>query len=79
MNITVLYFGSLRAQRDLAEERIHTSATTVSELYTELQSEHDLKLTIDQLRTARNEDFCPPETILKENDTIALMPPMAGG
>jgi|TARA_B110000438_G_C15675928_1_gene590190 molybdopterin converting factor subunit 1 len=79
MNVTVLYFGSLREQRGLAEERIHTTATNVSELFTELSENHRFSFQLDQLRAALNEDFCTPETRLSENDTIALMPPMAGG
>lgn len=79
MNITVLYFGSLREQRGLAEERIETRATNVSELFAELSAGHAFSFQLDQLRAAINEDFCEPTAELADNDTLALMPPMAGG
>ena len=79
MKITLLYFGSLREQRGLPEECIETTTTTVSELFNELSTRHHFSYHFDQLRAALNEEFCSPETPLSDNDTVALMPPMAGG
>ena len=78
-NISVLYFGILREQRGQPEESLQTTAKSISELFSELKAQHGLTHSLDQLRTARNEEFCPPATALANGDTIALMPPMAGG
>ena len=63
----------------IAEERIETRATNVSELFAELSAGHAFSFQLDQLRAAINEDFCEPTAELADNDTLALMPPMAGG
>ncbi len=79
MNITVLYFAQLKQNRGLAEESVETDGGTVGGLYQSLAEQHSLGLPIEQIRTARNEVFCRPETPLEDGDIIAFMPPMSGG
>ena len=79
MTITILYFAQLKQSRGLAEESLDTETATVGALYRTLAEQHSLNLPLGQIRIARNEAFCPPDTPIEDGDTIAFMPPMSGG
>ena len=79
MKITVLYFAQLKVQRGLSQEAIETDITNVEDLYSSLASQHGLQLSFSNIRTARNEVFCNTDEVISDGDTIAFMPPMAGG
>ena len=79
MRINVLYFAQLKQSRGLAEESVETEAATVGALYQAIAEQHSLDLPIGQIRIARNEAFCPPDTPIEDGDTVAFMPPMSGG
>jgi len=79
MNLTVCYFGLLAGRRGLAEEKLAVSATTPALLYQELDARHQLGLAISDFRVAVNDEFVAWDHPLKENDTLALLPPMSGG
>ena len=79
MRIKVLYFASLRDNSKKAEEVIETSAKTIDELYSELNSKYHFTLDQSQLRAALNEDYAPFTTELNYNDTVVFIPPVAGG
>lgn len=77
--IHLLYFAILREERGKAEETIQTDAQTVSQLYEQLRSLHAFTLNPEALKVAINEEFQSWKTILKDQDTIAFIPPVAGG
>ena len=77
--IHLLYFAILREERGKAEETIQTDAQTASQLYEQLQSLHEFTLNPKVLKVAINEEFQSWKTILKDQDTIAFIPPVAGG
>jgi molybdopterin converting factor subunit 1 len=77
--VIVRYFAILREQRGLNEEQIETSATTARELYAELRAKHRFSLTENLLKVVLNEDFSDWSTALKSGDSIAFIPPVAGG
>lgn len=79
MNITVCYFGLLAERRGLAEEKLTVSAPTPESLYQELDARHRLGLSILDFRVAVNDEFVAWDHPLKDNDTVALLPPMSGG
>ena len=75
----VRYFAILREQRGLAQEEIETAAATAAECYEELRGRHGFTLPADRLRVAVNDEFAPWSALLGEGDTLAFIPPVAGG
>ena len=76
-NITLLYFAALREATGKDQETCTTAAHTVAELYAELQQRSPLPAV--PLRAARNHVFCDWHEALADQDTIAFIPPVAGG
>ena len=80
MPITVKLFAAYRellGQRELTVEA--TPGLTVAELFTRTVGDR-----ADQgLRTvtlfAVNESYAPPETVLRDGDHVAFIPPVSGG
>jgi sulfur-carrier protein len=79
MTFTVLYFGLLAERRGLAEERVTSTSYTPRELYAELDAQHRLGLVISDFRVAVDDEFVPWDDALRENSTVAFLPPMSGG
>lgn len=77
--VRVQYYAILREQRGLAEERVSTPAATARELYEELRRRHGFSLPVDRLRVSVNDEFAPWTAALREGDTLAFLPPVAGG
>jgi molybdopterin converting factor subunit 1 len=77
--VQILYFASLREQRGLDQESVQTPATTVAELYEQLQDLHGFTFQISGLQVAVNDQFSQWDTVLKDNDTVAFLTPVAGG
>ncbi len=73
-NITILYFAALREATGKDQE---TYATTAAELYAELQQRYAFPAV--PLRVAQNHVFCDWHATLADQDTIAFIPPVAGG
>lgn len=73
------YFGMLKERRGLARETVQDSAHTPAELYQILLKTHPLSFSQNDLRAAVNDEIVAWEHPLKNNDNIALMPPMSGG
>ena len=76
-NITLLYFAALREATGKDQENYATAAHTIAELYAELQQRYPLPAV--PLRAARNHVFCDWHEALVDQDTIAFIPPVAGG
>ena len=76
-NITLLYFAALREATGKDQETCATSAHTVAELYAELQQRYTFPDV--PLRAARKHVFCDWHEALADQDTIAFIPPVAGG
>ena len=76
-NITLLYFAALREATGKDQENYATAAHTIAELYAELQQRYAFPAV--PLRAARNHVFCDWHEALAEQDTIAFIPPVAGG
>jgi molybdopterin-guanine dinucleotide biosynthesis protein A len=77
--LKVRYFALLREQAGRSEESLESMAATPRELYAELQRRHGLKLAPEFLRVAVNDDFGSWTQALAPGDTIAFLPPVAGG
>ncbi len=79
VSLRIQYFAILREQRGLAEETLTTVAPTAAALYEELRTRHAFTLPAERLRVAINNDFAPWSTALADGQTLAFIPPVAGG
>ena len=77
--VQVRYFALLREQAGRSTEELETSAGTALELYQELRRRRGLALDPERLRVAVNDEFGDWHTRLSEGDTVAFLPPVAGG
>ena len=77
MNITILYFASLRDQMEKAEDHIHcTAATTVEQVWQ--LANPDCAMPSNTL-VAVNQNYVALHTALHNNDEVAFFPPVTGG
>lgn len=82
MKLTVLYFAAVRDLVGKDEEvlELPASVTTIGALASHLARVHaPLEGRLGYVRFARNEEFAQNDEALAEGDTIALIPPVAGG
>jgi molybdopterin-guanine dinucleotide biosynthesis protein A len=77
--VHVRYFAVLREQAGRSSEELETSAGTALELYQELRGRRGLGLDPERLRVAVNDEFGDWHARLSEGDTVAFLPPVAGG
>jgi len=77
--LQVRYFALLREQAGRGSEALQTVASTPQELYAQLQRERGLKLAPQYLRVAVNDEFGEWQQPLHDGDTVAFLPPVAGG
>jgi MoaE-MoaD fusion protein len=81
MKIELLHFASFReaAGRD-RETREVADGTRVRELWTSLSEEIVLFRRFPAPPPAAvNREYVPPETVLRDGDEVAFLPPVAGG
>ena len=80
MNLKVLLFG-------ISKELIGATSivfsispnTTILEFNTQLKKQYPQVTEINSYAIAVNESYASNETVLKENDIIAIIPPVSGG
>jgi len=82
VTITVLYFAAVRDLVGRDEERLELPAavTTIGSLAEHLVAIHpELAGRLAPVRFARNEEFAKADDAIAAGDTIAVIPPVAGG
>ncbi len=82
MKLTVLYFAALADVTKQSREELHvaTAPMTVGELAQHLCVKYTgLSDCLNYVRFACNEEFVSFEHKLADGDTVALLPPVAGG
>jgi molybdopterin converting factor subunit 1 len=81
MRVHVLYFGIVRERIGLREEDVELSTgSTVADLAAVLSARHgDLAAGVATLRLAVNLEYVGPETVLRDDDEVAVIPPVSGG
>lgn len=80
MNITVLYFASLADQAQKGSESLSLDAgTSLAKVYQQLQSSYQFRQQQSELRVAINDEFASWDDAIDDGDTIAFIPPVAGG
>jgi molybdopterin-guanine dinucleotide biosynthesis protein A len=77
--VKVRYFALLREQAGRGSEDLQTAARTPQQLYEQLQRERGLRLAPEFLRVAINDEFGDWQQPLADGDTVAFLPPVAGG
>ena len=73
------YFAAIREACAKSEETIETSCVNASELLDELIERYSITIDRNHLKVAINEEYSSFDTPLNEFDTVALIPPVAGG
>jgi MoaD family protein len=79
MQLRVHYYALMREQAGRSEEMLETSASTPSDLYSELAARYGFTLTREQLKVAVNSEFSDWSRKLAANDAVVFIPPVAGG
>lgn len=82
MKVAVLYFAAVRDLVGRDEETLELPAGvgTIADLAGHLAALHaPLEGRLGYVRFARNEEFAHPSDPIADGDTIALIPPVAGG
>ncbi|MBS4200761.1 molybdopterin converting factor subunit 1 [Bacillus sp. FJAT-49732] len=74
----ILLFAHLKEQAGSSNLTFDVSGKTVRELRDYLESETDLG-SLAGIMIAINEEFATDETVINEEDVIALIPPVSGG
>lgn len=77
--LQVQYYAQLREEAGQSEETVESTATTVAELYEELDQRYDFSLAPDDLRVAVNASFSDWDASLDAEDLVVFIPPVAGG
>jgi molybdopterin synthase sulfur carrier subunit len=76
--ITVLFFAGIREEIGVEQLQLDKKDITVQQLKQYLQTEYQLS-SLDQVMSAVNESFVAEDEVVKDQDTIAFIPPVSGG
>jgi molybdopterin converting factor subunit 1 len=76
--IRIEYFAVLREHVGRAGEELRTSATTVGELYAELDQRYAFPA-VGRVKVAVNDEFRDWSAPVRDGDFIVFVPPVAGG
>jgi molybdopterin-guanine dinucleotide biosynthesis protein A len=77
--VTVEYFAKLSAEAKVEAETLRTSSATVAGLWEEVRLRHHFSLDLPHIKPAIDNEFADWSELLKTGQTIAFMPPFAGG
>lgn len=79
LRITVLYFASLAEKSGMDEELLTCQTHDLGELYQMLAARFGFTLSKDKLAVAVNHHLTTWDTPIRQGDTVAFIPPVAGG
>ncbi len=77
--ISLKYFAVFRELAQKNSDEVETFAEDIRSLYEEVAEKYQFTLRFDQVRIAINEQFCLPDTQVRDGDTLVFIPPVAGG
>ena len=77
--VTVEYFAKLSQEAGTESEILRTSAATLAGLWEELRLKHHFSLDLPHVNPAVDNEFSDWTDLLSPGQTIAFMPPFAGG
>ncbi len=76
--VRIEYFAILREHIGKNAEEVQTEAGTAGELFEELAARYAFP-EMNHMKVAINEEFGEWDTVLGDGDSIAFIPPVAGG
>ncbi|MSR09405.1 MAG: MoaD/ThiS family protein [Gammaproteobacteria bacterium] len=76
--VQIEYFAVLREHVGRAREDLTTAATTVGQLYAELDQRYAFP-EVGRVKVAVNDEFRDWTAPLKDGDFVVFIPPVAGG
>jgi sulfur-carrier protein len=76
--ITVLFFAHLQDAVGQEKVTIDKASITIADLKNELAAGYSLP-DLDNVMFAINEEYATDEDLVKDGDTVALIPPVSGG
>ena len=83
LNLNLKYLASVREALGKSDERLSTTATTVSQVRDELIARggtYAQVLALDNpVRMAHNQVMCASDTPVADGDEVAFFPPVTGG
>lgn len=77
--VKVEYFAKLSQEAGTDSEVLHTAAATLAGLWEELRLRHHFSLDLPHINPAIDNEFARWTDLLAPDQTIAFMPPFAGG
>lgn len=81
IRVKVLYFGQAREAAGTGEEEVVLPGVTSVRRLTErsMESHRELRTLTKTLRVAVNEEMAGERDKVRDGDTVAFLPPVAGG
>lgn len=80
MKVKIRYFASLREKAGMSQEELELPKDhNLTKLYHELTSRYHFELSVQEIKFSVNSEYVPADYVLKANDVIAFIPPVAGG
>ncbi len=77
--INVLYFAALADSAGVDEEILHIGDDNLTDVFTKLSQKYHFSLSIDNIAVAVNHEFSDWNAVIEDDDTVAFIPPVAGG
>lgn len=79
VQVTLLYFASLRDAAGIAQEVMTTDAGTLAGLYRDRARQHGFALPIERVRVAVDAAFVSWTDAPRDGTEVAFIPPVSGG
>ncbi len=77
--INVLYFASLADEAGRDEEVLSIGDDDLTAIFHQLSQKYHFSLSIDDIAVAVNHEFSDWNAVIADGDTVAFIPPVAGG
>ena len=77
--LEILYFASHAEQAGKDAETIRFDGDTLTELYQYLHNQYGFNLATNKLAVAINHEITHWQSTIHDGDTVAFVPPVAGG
>ncbi len=79
IHLEILFFGKLKEIWNTKKLTMQTTSSNIEELYTELLTKASEVPHKASIKVAINDEFVDWNSQLKDNDSIAFLPPASGG